>query len=225
MANPKRPMLGDHGRGQGVGQDRVHQRPAGEGRSPADRRQDDLHVPEGTGSGRRAARRSPTRNSPPPKPLLAQVGTKITLPVDYLAAKSDDLNATQVFEGADPRRVTRAWTSGRRRSRSTPTKIKKAGTVIWNGPVGWFEQPAFSNGHEGHRRGDGGESGAITVVGGGETAEAVEQFGFDDEDDARLDRRRRVPRLRRGEEVPEPGADRRQVSGVHSERSPSLDSA
>ena len=35
-------------------------------------------------------------------------------------------------------------------------EIKQAGTVIWNGPVGWFEQPAFSKGTQRHRRGDGG---------------------------------------------------------------------
>ena len=57
-------------------------------------------------------------------------------------------------------------------------KIKQAATVIWNGPVGWFEQPAFSAGTKGVAAAMAG-SGAVTVVGGGETAEAVEQFGFD----------------------------------------------
>jgi phosphoglycerate kinase len=58
-------------------------------------------------------------------------------------------------------------------------RIKSAGTVIWNGPVGWFEQPAFSGGTKGIAAAMA-ESKAVTVVGGGETAEAVEQFGFDD---------------------------------------------
>ena len=57
-------------------------------------------------------------------------------------------------------------------------KIKSAGTVIWNGPVGWFEQPAFSKGTRGIAEAMA-NSNAITVVGGGETAEAVEQFGLD----------------------------------------------
>jgi phosphoglycerate kinase len=57
-------------------------------------------------------------------------------------------------------------------------KIKQAGTVIWNGPVGWFEKPAFSHGTRGIAEAMG-ASGAVTVVGGGETAEAVEQFGLD----------------------------------------------
>jgi phosphoglycerate kinase len=58
------------------------------------------------------------------------------------------------------------------------SKIAQSGTVIWNGPVGWFEQPAFSGGTKGIAAAMAGSS-AITVVGGGETAEAVEQFGFD----------------------------------------------
>jgi phosphoglycerate kinase len=57
-------------------------------------------------------------------------------------------------------------------------KIKTAGTVIWNGPVGWFEQAAFSKGTRGIAEAMA-NSGAVTVVGGGETAEAVEKFGFD----------------------------------------------
>ena len=56
--------------------------------------------------------------------------------------------------------------------------IQQAGTVIWNGPVGWFEKPAFSNGTKGIAAAMA-ASPAVTVVGGGETAEAVEQFGYD----------------------------------------------
>jgi hypothetical protein len=57
--------------------------------------------------------------------------------------------------------------------------IKGAGTVIWNGPVGWFEQAAFSRGTQGIAEAMTASAG-VTVVGGGETAEAVEQFGFAD---------------------------------------------
>ena len=114
--------------------------------------------------------------------------------------------------------------AGRRRRRSRPgyegvdigpktlalyaDKIKQAGTVIWNGPVGWFEKPAFSKGtrgiaeamaeqhgrHRGRRRRDGRGGRAVRTR---------------HEDDARLDRRRGVPRLRRREEVRVAGADRR----------------
>ena len=58
MTEPKRPVLAIMGGAKGVRQDRLHQRPAGEGRSPADRRQDGLHVPE---SPRREHRQHPRR--------------------------------------------------------------------------------------------------------------------------------------------------------------------
>jgi phosphoglycerate kinase len=57
--------------------------------------------------------------------------------------------------------------------------IRGAGTVIWNGPVGKFEDEPF---RQGTRRVAEAlaSSSAVTVVGGGETAEAVEQFGLAD---------------------------------------------
>ncbi len=110
-------------------------------------------------------------------PLLQYVGTKITLPVDALAAKSDDLNTTQVFEGA----IATGFEGvdiGPKTLALYSEKIKQSSTVIWNGPVGWFEKSAFSKGTRGIAEAMA-TSGAVTVVGGGETAEAVEQFGFD----------------------------------------------
>ncbi len=111
------------------------------------------------------------------QPLLQFVGSKITLPVDSLAAKSDDLNTTQVFEG----NIAAGFEGvdiGPKTLALFADKIKTAGTVIWNGPVGWFEKSAFSKGTKGVAEAMA-NSGAVTVVGGGETAEAVEQFGFD----------------------------------------------
>ena len=111
------------------------------------------------------------------KPLIDQVGKKIMLPVDYLAAKSDDLSQTQVCDGAIPAGYE-GVDVGPKTVAKYGEEIKKAGTVIWNGPVGWFEQPAFAAGTKGIAEAMA-ASGATTVVGGGETAEAVEQFGHD----------------------------------------------
>jgi phosphoglycerate kinase len=111
------------------------------------------------------------------QPLLAHVGGKITLPVDYLAAKSDDLSVTKVFSGT----IDAGYEGvdiGPKTLAMFAEKIGASGTVIWNGPVGWFEQPAFSGGTKGVAEAMA-KSTAVTVVGGGETAEAVEQFGFD----------------------------------------------
>jgi phosphoglycerate kinase len=111
------------------------------------------------------------------KALLPLVGGKITLPVDALCAKSDDLNTTQVVEGPIPAGFEGVDIGPKTLARYAD-RIKSAGTVIWNGPVGWFERPAFSGGTKGIAAAMA-ESQAVTVVGGGETAEAVEQFGYD----------------------------------------------
>ncbi len=113
------------------------------------------------------------------KPLLKFVGTKITLPVDYLAAKSDDLLQTQVCAGAIPAGFE-GVDIGPQTIAAFSAQIASAATIIWNGPVGWFEQPAFSGGTLGIAKAMAASSG-VTVVGGGETAEAVEQFGYADQ--------------------------------------------
>jgi phosphoglycerate kinase len=111
------------------------------------------------------------------QPLLKYVGGKIVLPVDSLAAKSDDLTRTQICDGELPAGYE-GVDIGPRTIALYSTEMKSAGTVIWNGPVGWFEQPAFSNGTRSIAAAMA-ASGAVTVVGGGETAEAVEQFDYD----------------------------------------------
>ena len=58
-------------------------------------------------------------------------------------------------------------------------EISQAGTVLWNGPMGVFEDPRFASGTLGvaHAMAD---SGATTIVGGGESVQAVEQAGLAD---------------------------------------------
>jgi phosphoglycerate kinase len=109
--------------------------------------------------------------------LLPQVGGKNTLPVDSLVCKSDDLNQTKIVEGPIPAGYD-GVDIGPKTLGLYADKIKAAGTVIWNGPVGWFEQSAFSKGTRWIAEAMAGSQ-AVTVVGGGETAEAVEQFGLD----------------------------------------------
>jgi len=57
--------------------------------------------------------------------------------------------------------------------------IKGAGTVVWNGPMGVFEFPAFADGTKSLAMAMA-DSNAITIIGGGDSAAAVEQMGFAD---------------------------------------------
>ena len=54
--------------------------------------------------------------------------------------------------------------------------LAKAGTVLWNGPVGVFEFPAFSGGTEALAKAIG-ASAAFSIAGGGDTLAAIDQFG------------------------------------------------
>jgi phosphoglycerate kinase len=60
--------------------------------------------------------------------------------------------------------------------------IENAGTVIWNGPMGVFEMSNFAHGTESIAKSlaIATEKGAITIVGGGDSASAIKQFGYDD---------------------------------------------
>ena len=57
--------------------------------------------------------------------------------------------------------------------------VKDAGTVIWNGPMGVFEFPAFAKGTEAVAKALS-ETRAITIIGGGDSVAAVTKLGFAD---------------------------------------------
>jgi phosphoglycerate kinase len=123
------------------------------------------------------------------KALLSEVGRKIVLPVDYLVAQVFEdqakklvIGESRVVEGPIPAGFA-GVDIGPKTLADYTKRIERAATVIWNGPVGWFEQPAFCAGTRGIAdalakvKARGGSS----VVGGGETAEAVEEFGLVDQ--------------------------------------------
>lgn len=112
--------------------------------------------------------------------LLEKAGAKLVLPVDHLVATAPDATAeTKVVEGSD---LPEGWFGmdiGPKTVALYGGIIKKAGTVVWNGPMGKFEDEPFRGGTKGVAEALAASEG-VTVVGGGETAEAVEAFGFAD---------------------------------------------
>ena len=110
--------------------------------------------------------------------LLELAGPKLVLPVDHLMAESlDPACRTWVVEGSDLPDDGVGIDIGPATVKLYGDIIKNAGTVVWNGPMGKFEDEPFRKGTLGVAEAMA-ASGGVTCVGGGETAEAVEQFGF-----------------------------------------------
>lgn len=115
------------------------------------------------------------------KRLLELAGDKLVLPVDHLVADGIEATAkTQVVKGSDIPDGLFGLDIGPETIKLYGDLIKNAGTVIWNGPMGKFEDEPFRAGTRGIAEAMA-ASKAVTVVGGGETAEAVEQFGLADQ--------------------------------------------
>jgi len=113
--------------------------------------------------------------------LLEQAGTRLILPHD--ATVSSDIKS-----GADARAVLKEQIPpnmamvdiGPRTAESYSRAILSARTVLWNGPMGIFETPPFDKGTRAiaEAMATATSRGATTIVGGGDSAAAVEQFGL-----------------------------------------------
>ncbi len=112
--------------------------------------------------------------------LIQMAGEKLVLPRDTHCgdAFSPDCNKRVVpfgqipddYEGLD---------IGPETARQYAQIVQNAKTVIWNGPMGVFEMPPFDEGTRAVAQAIA-ESGAISIIGGGDSAAAIEQLGFAD---------------------------------------------
>lgn len=107
-----------------------------------------------------------------------ETGTRLMLPVDTVAADAfaADAHTQIVSAGAIPD----GWSGldiGPETVKNYTEVVSKAGTVVWNGPAGVFEMPAFAKGTEGIAKAVA-ESGAVSIIGGGDSAAAIEQLGY-----------------------------------------------
>jgi len=104
---------------------------------------------------------------------------RLELPQDLrLAAQGDDLTAGRPLDGVD---VPEGWIGldiGPRTAQRYAAEIAAAGTVFWNGPMGRFELEPFAAGTHAVAQAIASTSG-MTVVGGGETVQAIRSFGLD----------------------------------------------
>ncbi|HLY21272.1 MAG TPA: phosphoglycerate kinase [bacterium] len=107
-------------------------------------------------------------------------GVAMVLPVDVVAAQKVEAGApTRVV---DARAIPDGWIGvdiGPRTVAAMSAPIAGAATILWNGPMGVFEIPEFAGGTRAIAKAVA-ESRGESIVGGGDTAAAVEQFGFAD---------------------------------------------
>jgi phosphoglycerate kinase len=112
--------------------------------------------------------------------VLELAGEKLVLPIDHLVADRPEAGAQTRVVGRDE--IPDGWFGmdiGPAAAAEYAAIIKQAGTVVWNGPMGKFEVEAFAAGTRAIAEAMA-VSPAVTAVGGGESAEAVEKFGLAD---------------------------------------------
>ena len=110
--------------------------------------------------------------------LLRDGGSKLILPVDAVVA--DRLDAKAQTRVANVDAVPAGWRIldiGPETTKRFIQLLRTAQTVVWNGPMGVFEVEPFAAGTFGIARALAGLSGATTIIGGGDSAAAVEQAG------------------------------------------------
>jgi len=111
-------------------------------------------------------------------------GVEIVLPVDVIVGKdfAEDTETAVVAADAIPA-DTMGLDIGPESAALYAGKLADARTVFWNGPMGAFEMAPFAGGTKAVAQAlvDATAAGALTVVGGGDSAAAVRQLGFADE--------------------------------------------
>lgn len=114
------------------------------------------------------------------KALMAQAGNKLVLPVDAMVASAFDNEADRKVVSVDA--VEPGWRIldiGPKTVDLFRGKLATAKTVVWNGPMGVFEMPNFAQGTFAIARALA-DLDAVTIIGGGDSAAAVNQAGVAD---------------------------------------------
>jgi len=107
-------------------------------------------------------------------------GNRLRLPVDVVIANRFEAEAERKIIPMGP--IPQGWRIldiGPETVAAYSRVISGAGTVVWNGPMGVFEFPPFAEGTFGIAKAVA-ESGAISIIGGGESVAAIQQSGLAD---------------------------------------------
>ncbi|MBP8800066.1 MAG: phosphoglycerate kinase [Kiritimatiellae bacterium] len=106
-------------------------------------------------------------------------GKRFLLPVDNVAADKFDPEANTQIVGNDIPAGWMALDIGPKTTELYAAAIKEAKTVVWNGPMGCFEMQKFAGGTMGVCKAVA-ESGAVSIIGGGDSVSAVNKSGLAD---------------------------------------------
>ena len=106
-------------------------------------------------------------------------GAEVPIPTDVVCAKTFAANApATVKQATDVEDDDLILDIGPDTTARLAAQLKRAGTIVWNGPVGVFEFEAFSKGTEGIARAIA-ESSAFSIAGGGDTLAAIAKYGIE----------------------------------------------
>ena len=108
-------------------------------------------------------------------------GVKLLLPIDTVVARAFDKDAEHMTVPSNA--IPDGWQGldiGEKTRELFRAEILPAATVIWNGPMGVFEFPAFAKGTEAVARACA-DCPGVTIIGGGDSASAVKECGLDDD--------------------------------------------
>jgi phosphoglycerate kinase len=104
--------------------------------------------------------------------------TEVPLPTDVVVAKSLDDATGKVKPVAEVAADEMILDIGPESAKALAAALKKAGTIVWNGPVGVVEKEPFANGTETLAKAIAGSK-AFSIAGGGDTVAAIHKFKID----------------------------------------------
>lgn len=115
------------------------------------------------------------------KSILDKAGDKLLLPVDTVVAPEFDNDAPRSVVEGDIPEDQEGMDIGPKTVELFTEALQGAKTVVWNGPMGVFEMPNFAKGTEALCEALANLDGAKTIIGGGDSATAAQQLGFEDQ--------------------------------------------